>query len=706
MAAGYLVAAGATSNTATGMRTHLAGSTITNTVGAIANQPSGAPVPVLSSGGSRSSPGRVIPGGSPLLGPGQGAHHMGQAISRQSLTTTSTVTESVSGFGEQLAPNSGTYLQGTNTSPAGGSPVAGPTIRNSGPGSNGVGAGTGSEGLGALPTAGTGGDVLGVLGTTARGRPQGPGVLQGVQQSSQLVGAAVLQTSGAVTNTAGGLGANLISNTISNPQGGVPGQRGRVPLGGAANGGSIIGSDGIQSGLGRGPGPQGPVYGAGALGGLQNGHGAHSAGTRILAGQGMPLGTSPNGQGLRGSTIDRDSAILQSRGAIRTQMTGHSETTLLDVASGIGGASGSTAPGGSMGQDASGPVSGAMVSAGQGLLQNTHLISQTLGGGTNGNGGGVLQSTAGLATRTAGSNVATALNVATSLSGIPGGAAPGTGYGPGSRAPGPGNNLLQGPGQGTPQVGLPLGGTFIGSSSSAQHSTTSIGTQMSESLPGGSPGGQGPTQGTQPMRQGSGGMTHMTVSASSHSASSWRSRTHVIRGSAVNSGGAFPSLPGNTPSDMGPNGGSGFSSTGTNSGANLLGAIAAAASTGGHSVGGPATVPSAGLSGLVSSGASVAGSSSAISGTAQHRQLQQRRKIDGATVAGIAIGSVASALALGAIGAGIAGAINSGMGTGGRTISGCGGGCPRSCGRKRRSVSQSKVPAEVLNNVPMDFNRL
>lgn len=677
MTAGYLVAAGATSSTATGIRTNLAGSTVANTVGAIASQAGGAPVPLLLRGGSRPSPSGVSPGGSPLLRLPQGAHHIGQAISSQSLATTSTVTQSVSGFGAQRAPNTGTYPQGIIQSPAGGSSVAGPTTGNSGLGSNGVvaGLGTGQEGLGALSTDGTRGDLLGVLGTTARGRPQGPGVLQGVQQASERVGAAVLQTSGVVTNAAGGLGVNLMSNTISSPQGGVPGQSGGVPFGGAPNGGSGIGSDGIQSGTG------------------------------ILEGQGMPQGTSQIGQGLGGATIDRGSAILHSRGAIRTQMTGRSETTLLDVASGIGGASGSAAPGGGMGQDASGPVSGASVTAAQGLLHNTRQIGQTLGGRINGNGGGILQPAAGLATHMAGRSVATTLNVATSLAGVPGGATPGDGYEPGSSAPGTGNNLLQGPGQGAPQVVVPSGGTFIGSSGAAQQSTTSIRTQMSGSFPDGSPGGQGPAQRTQPTSQAPGGITHMTVSSSSHSASSWRSHTRLIGGSAVNSKGGLPSLPANTPSANGPSGGSAFSPTGTNSGTSLLGVIAAA-STGGHSVGGPATVTSPGLAGLVSSGTSVAGSSNAISGIAQHGQLQQRRKIDGATVAGLAIGSVASALALGAIGAGIAGAINSGMGTGGRTISGCGGGCPRSCGRKRRSVSQSKVPAEVLNSVPMDFNRL
>lgn len=721
VAAGYLMAASATSNTATGMRTQLAGSTVTNTVSAIANQASGAPVTVLPSGGSRPSLGGVIPGGSPLQGLGQGAQHMGQAMSRQSLLTTSTVTQSLSGFGTQRAGNPGTYPQGTIQSHPGGSPISGPTIGNSGPGSNGVGAGLGrgQEGLGALSTSGTSGDLSGVLGTTARGVHQGPGVLQGVQRTSQVVGAGVLQTSHAVANAAEGFGANLISNTISNTQGRVPGQGDGVSFNGATNGGSRMGSDGIQSGLGRGQGPQGAVYGADGLGGLQNGRGDLSAGrphgagpstgapvsgTGILAGQGLAQGTNQIGQGLGGAPTDRGSALLLSTGGITTQMTRHSETTSLNVASGIGGATGSAAPGGVMEQGASEPVSGARVTAVRGLLQNTHQIGQTLGGRTNGNRGGILQSTAGLATHTAGSTVATALNVATSLAGVPSGAAPGTGYGPGSSAPGPGSNLLQGAGRGAPQVGVPLGGTLIGSSGAAQQSTTSIGTQMSGGFPGGSPG-EGPAQGTEPMSQGPGGMTHMTVSTSSHSASSWRSQTHVIRGSAVNSMGGLPSLAGNGPNDGAPSGGSGFSATGTNSGTNLLGAIVTA-STGGHPVGVPATVPSPAVGGIVSSGASVPVPNSAISGISQHTQIQRRRKIDGATVAGIALGSVASAIALGAIGAGIAGAINSGTGNGGRTINGCGGGCPRRCGRKRRSVSQSKVPAEVLNSVPMDFNRL
>lgn len=102
-----------------------------------------------------------------------------------------------------------------------------------------------------------------------------------------------------------------------------------------------------------------------------------------------------------------------------------------------------------------------------------------------------------------------------------------------------------------------------------------------------------------------------------------------------------------------------------------------------------------------------------VGGSRRHRPglAGTRRKPNTAEATAIGLGVLASALAAGAIGAGIAGALNRNRprGIGGARI-GCSGcirqPCVSGCGRKRRSIPKSKVPADILDSIPTNFERL
>lgn len=218
-----------------------------------------------------------------------------------------------------------------------------------------------------------------------------------------------------------------------------------------------------------------------------------------------------------------------------------------------------------------------------------------------------------------------------------------------------------------------------------------MGPGTSGANPGWSPG-QAPAQRAQPNSQTPSGGSFLSVTSSSHSSSSYHAR---VSGTSSLSG--LPTRPNGGGSGLGvPNGGG-----------NLLEGIIAAG-TGGVPQAVPGTVGGSGMSVHGSSSTSGSVSSSVISaaGIGQHPQLPQRKRMSDAAVAGLALGSVAGAVALTAIGATLASAAHSGRFGGGTRLGGCsGGGCSRGCGRKRRSLPQSKVPAEVLNSIQTNFDR-
>ncbi|XP_077538369.1 uncharacterized protein LOC144150942 isoform X2 [Haemaphysalis longicornis] len=629
----------------------------------------------LSGGGaspvSVPGPRNFSPGGSQLQSLGQGTHGIREAMSTASLVTSNIVTNSAAGIGTQLPGSTPTNAPGPSF-PASVNP--------------------------------------------------GQAVQQGLQQAGHTV-AGGLSAVGSAVVSANSFGANIVTSAGGGIPRLTPASSSGLSSGGALNpvGGSL--SSGVPSGGGLRQ--QGAVQGVDIVQGLLGGAAGrpagglpsggpgtgmesglvHSASEEILARQRLRDGT-------QAGTIGSGTPALQSTASMITHTAGSTATTLVNTASSLSGVD--VAPGVGIGRNPRVPTSGPESLALQGVGQSTRQREQTLGGGIIGPVRPSLPSTAGITNQITSSSASTSiLNVASNLAGNPGAATPGVGItqSPGGAVTGmvAGINLGQRLGQGTPQGGQPLEGTFIGSGGATQLSTTSTGTQFSGSFQGGNPG-QGPAPGTQPMSQGPGAGSHVTVSASSHSTSTWQARTHVVRGSPASPAGGLPIIPGNGPVVGAPSGGSVFSSTGSSSGTNLLGAIVEA-SAGGHSVGNPVTtIPSAGLAGPVPNGAGVSRSNGAISGTvrgiAHHGQIQHRRRMGAAAATGIALGTVATALAVGAIGTGIASAIQSSMAAGGRRPGGCSrSGCSGGCGRKRRSVPPYKVPAEVLNNILMDFNR-
>lgn len=283
---------------------------------------------------------------------------------------------------------------------------------------------------------------------------------------------------------------------------------------------------------------------------------------------------------------------------------------------------------------------------------------------------------------------------------VPGGPISGPGFPAG---PDPRQDVRPVPVQDVRPAGHTLGGGSFVAGSSSHVSTTSTTTSIQGNGVGiGRTPGPGFGQGTQPANHVPGAGSVVSVSSSRHSHSTWGAR--IVQGSGGSLENGLPNLASGGPSGMPSTGPSGLGPTGSGSG--LLNAIVGAATGGGqHGVHG--AVPDGRTGVLGSSVTSVSRSSGVISGIGQGQVAQNPhgRKPSAAAAAGIALGVMAGTIALGAIGSGIAGAINSGMAGGGRQ----GGGCPRracggGCGRKRRSILQSKVPADVLNNIPMDFN--
>lgn len=87
------------------------------------------------------------------------------------------------------------------------------------------------------------------------------------------------------------------------------------------------------------------------------------------------------------------------------------------------------------------------------------------------------------------------------------------------------------------------------------------------------------------------------------------------------------------------------------------------------------------------------------------------KKPDAATAAAIGLGVASSLFALGALGAGIASAVAQNQakrhGNPCATSTGClQPPCPKPPRRERRSIGESRVPAEILESIPMNFERL
>lgn len=263
-------------------------------------------------------------------------------------------------------------------------------------------------------------------------------------------------------------------------------------------------------------------------------------------------------------------------------------------------------------------------------------------------------------------------------------------------------NQGRGPGQGVHPIDQQSGGGSLVVSTSSQHSTTRMTTNIQgHNLGNGRNLGQGFGQGIQPVNHALGGGSVVAVSSSSQSSSRWGAQ--IVQGPGGSLGHGLPS-PGIGGTVGAPSTGvSGFGSPGA--GSVLLAAIRGAATGGGVHVG-QGTVPGGGMGVLGSSGSSTSVSTGAISGITRHNHQRALGKPSAAATAGLALGAVAGAVALGVLGSTIASAVQSGVGGGGRRPIGCsGGGCRGGCGRKRRSVPQSKVPAEVLNSILTDFNR-
>lgn len=721
MASGFVMAAGATSSTATGFRTHLGGSSVANTVGQGAGVlPGGA----VSGGIAPSEPG-VSPGISPLEGVGPTAPRMGQA----SLVTTNAVTNSATTIMTQLGANSARNGLGLAAGP-----VAGALSGASGPGSSGVGTGPGV--LPGVPGVSPGGDLLGGIGTTSPGGVVAPGssggstfpanpgqvVGQAMRQTHQTVSHGLVRAVGTAVTAGTAATGNLGVNTVGNLLGRVPNMGDGVTHGGAPMQGSGLGSSGVGSGVTQGPEAQGALYGPGPGGALQNGNGA-------LATLGLNDGSLSTGSVSGSNNLVSATSILAGRQQVRAQVLGGQQRSpMLGGTPRIGGgtagnpAAGSGAQiGGSSRHNLLATVSSLSggVSPGDALVVSPR--GPTTSGVTSGVVRGAFGTLGGVDMDGRGFNGAIGSGPSGSApgSGVPGGVNTGTVLGqsaqeisqavgggifaPGATGGNPAPGLGVHPGR---SPGQHLQGTATSVSSTSSFGATPSGTS-SLSFSGTGSGGnlrQVSGQDTQPISHGPRQGSVVSVTTSRHSASSFHAQ--IVRHNQGHLDSALPGRESGRPGVGYPSGAIGQGTTGTEGGGGLLGTIVAA-STGGGAASSPGSVPTVGLGGLNSNVATVVGSSGTMSGITQHNQIPKRRRIDGGTAAGIAIGSLASALAIGAIGAGIAGVINSGSGAGPRRAVGCsGGGCSSGCGRKRRSVPQSKVPAEALNNIPTNFDRL
>lgn len=759
IAGGFLLAATSSTSSATGVGVRTGGNPPGSTVGLVA--PQGGSRPIISGPGS-GLPGPVgsLPGATPEVGapgalgvlPGSGV--LGGVSSTSSLSTSSvsvTGANVVQPLGQTLpqtnptlsaaslgaggvAVNNAVY-SATNLARQTAGSILGVTrnINTGGPdggipsGGNGLAPSTVGSGLGALPG---GVPAVGVVGSPVPdavqlGGPRGdsvpsstnpgsgpvlhPGssVVQGLQQSTnqigQMVNGGLIGSGTALLQPAARMGSQV---TVSSAQsilrvtsGGTSG----VPSAGAPSGN-------IRQGLSGGDSEP-----------------ALQPGNNVV--QGLQQGTNEIGQVVNGAIIGGNTAALQPAAGMGTRLAVSSAQNILSVASGGNDAvpSGGV-PSGSIRQ---GPSGGDSVPAGlpgsTSLEQRPNQIGQGLHVTNIRTTSTTQQSATRLGIHLSGSSPQNIPNMPSRI----GGGVPQ--QGPNDAGPGTGllrhSNIVQRLGQGINQIDQTLPGAIIGGGATALQSTANMATQMASrstqsafgvasrvthgisgigALSGGSqsvpsvaaPGinpGQQPGQGSQPIGHVSGGQSFMSVSTSSHSERRWG--THIVGnsqgGGLTNPGSGGPggaSLPGT----------SGLGATGAGSG--LYGTILGAA-TGQGLPAGPGALPADSMGGHSSSSVRVSSSSSSISGIAPHRPQHRIGKPSAAAVAGIALGTMAGAVALTALGTGLASAIQAGTG-GGRRHVGCSrGGCSSGCGRKRRSVAQSKVPAEVLNSIPMDFNR-
>lgn len=766
LAGGFLVAATATTSSATGLGVRTGGNQAVNTVGLVAPQGGGDPGGVGSIGGSSpiiSRPGSGVPGALgplPGAGPAVGVPSTlgglpGRGVLRGLSSTSSVSASTISVTGANTVHSLGQTLPQTgNTLDAASLRTGGVTVNN------------------ALASATT------LAGQTA-------GSIVGVTRNINTGGSAAGIPSG---------GSGLAPSRTSSGLGALPG-------GGPAVGGvGDLGHGGLSPGAVPLGGPRGVSVPGSMNPGSDLGPALHPGSNPV---QGLRQGTNQMGQVLNGGIIGGGTNELQSAAGMGAQLVANSAQNLLVVASGgNGGVPSGGVPSGTTRQVPSGGGSGPALQPSsnlvQGLQQGTSQISEVVNRGIIGGGTTALRSAAGMGARVAVNTAQDILGVASgSNGGVPSGLFPNgnirqgpsgvpTGQepnhisqglhvtnigttsathqsatrtrlqlsgsspqnipnmpsrigggvsqqGPNEAAPGtglfPNSNIVQGLGQGTNQIGQTLHGAIIGGGTNALQSTANMATQIassstqsafgmasrathgisgidalsggSQSVPSGAASGvnpgQPPEQGSQPIGHVSGGHSFMSVSTSSRSERRWGTQ---IVGSSQGSGLTNPGSGG--PGGATLTGTSGLGATGAGSG--LYGAILGAA-TGQGLPAGPGTLPANSMGGHSSSSVSVSSSSSAISEIPRPRPQHPIGKPSVAATAGIALGAVAGAMALTALGTGLASALQTGMG-GGRRHVGCSrGGCSSGCGRKRRSVAQFKVPAEVLNSIPMDFNR-
>lgn len=518
---------------------------------------------------------------------------------------------------------------------------------------------------------------------------------QSVEHASQTVAASVMTGGDATRNAATGMGVQL-------------GGRRDMTLQAARANHRLATLTGISSSVPEGgiPGPS-PYPGRNPVQGLVQG-------TRQIVEE-TNIATNIGGR----------SSPQQSAPDTGLQLAGTATQSLLSVASTVSGTvSGNGAPGRAMGP--------APNRAGENpvhrLLQGANEMGRGLGGAIIPGGSITPQSPQGTGIQLSGTATHSLLNVASTSSGAvsgvrgPGGMGPspnGAGSGPGFI---PGSNPMEGLGQDMQQIGHAVGRTINGGGVAAPHSpagtelllggsstqyTQSVASRVSGAVTGvaaprrgmgPSPSGAGPDwnpgQPSQPTSHTPGGASIISVSRSRHSSSSYQAQMVGIPGTG--SLGGLPASPGGDGSGHGvPNG----------AGGNLLGAMLAASSTGAPQSG-PGAVGAGGSSVLGSRVVGGSVTSGVVSGITQHGQQQQRKRMAPAAAAAISLGAMAGALTLSAIGAGLAGAVQSRRLAEAGRVGGCpGGGCRSACGRKRRSLSHSKVPSEVLDNISVDFHQ-
>lgn len=669
---GFLVAASTASNTATGIRTQLGRTPIGNIAGTVASPGSGTLLGVPSSQGTRPGASGVIPGAYPHQRPGQDLQNMGQMHGGGSFGAVNTVINTATSTGGHFVGSTARNVAGVPANPAGvgtlatlasGISESSSTVVASSGLREGPRAGPGARGT--VPTAGTRGNFPGVPGTPSPGlglpASVNPGQIlrQSVQQSRQLVTGGLLTAAAATSNGATGLAENLGGNAIPINMAVVPRPGAGVPLG-APSGETRPGSSGVSPGVGAEgaglggafPGNVGPLAETGLQGSslspglipaqIQSGSGANHV-------PGLEQGPTPNSQALGVTNIAVDSATLRSAARMGLQTIGSTTERILGVNSRDNAAvPGVGTPTAGIGGSPNGVLSGPGIQPGrnivQGLGQGASQMSQVVNRAISEGSSAALHTTTSLGVHTTGSS--------RSLQGIA--------------------STLTGAASG---VGAPIGGFGPG--------------------PNGPTSGWNPGQSAQPNSQPRGGGSFLSVSSSRQSSSSYHAQ--MVGTSGTSSLGSLPTSPG----------GGGSGSVVTSGGGNLLGAILRAGTGGAPQ----SSLEAVGAGGLGVAGSSVASgtlSSNVVSEVGQQQQLPPRTRIGPAAAAGIAMGTIAGTIALSALGTGIANAIHSSGVRGGHRTGGCPGvrRCSSGCGRRRRSVPLSKVPAEVLNRIPTNFDRL